>query len=70
MLIARYSANTVSSFFFLTPALAVVFAWALLGDPLTPSMILGGVVVGVGVLIVYQANERRPPVRLGTGLEA
>ncbi len=60
MLIARYSANTVSSFFFLTPALAVLFAWALLGDPLTMGMVLGGLVVGIGVLVVYQTNERAP----------
>ena len=50
----------VSSFFFLTPALAVLFAWALLGDPLTMGMVLGGLVVGIGVLVVYQTNERAP----------
>lgn len=64
MLITRYNANTVSSFFFLTPVLAVLFAWALLDDPLTIGMMFGGLIVGGGVLLTYLNNERTPVVSL------
>ena len=51
-LITRYPAGRLAAFTFLTPLLGVVAAWALLGDPLTPRLLLGLGCVGAGLVLV------------------
>src|SRR4029450_10487771 len=40
-----------SAYQFLVPALAVVFAYLLLAEPIRPGQVIGGVVIVIGVLI-------------------
>ncbi|MDJ0697905.1 DMT family transporter [Mastigocoleus sp. MO_188.B34] len=53
-LFRRYSANTVSTFLFLTPVIGLVLGHLFLGEPLTRAVGLGAIVVSLGVLIVYR----------------
>lgn len=50
-LIEKYTANSITSFFFLTPVVAVILSYILLDEPMNLSIILGGLIVGVGVLM-------------------
>jgi drug/metabolite transporter (DMT)-like permease len=51
-LIARYPAGRVAAFSFLSPLVGVVAAWFLLGDALTPSLLVGLVCVCGGLWLV------------------
>jgi drug/metabolite transporter (DMT)-like permease len=51
-LLDLYPASTVTSFSFLTPILGVTLGWALLGDPVTLSLALGGALVVAGLVLV------------------
>lgn len=51
-LVARYPAGRLAAFTFLTPLLGVVVAWALLNEPLSPTLLLGLGCVGVGLRLV------------------
>lgn len=51
-LIARYPAGRLAAFSFLTPLFGVVAAAALLGEAVTPSLLLGLAGVGAGLLLV------------------
>lgn len=45
---------------FLPPALAIVFAFIFLGDPVLPSQVLGGLVIVAGVLLARRSRAARP----------
>ncbi len=47
-LFRRYSANTVSTFLFLTPVIGLVLGHLFLGEPLTRAVGLGAIVVFFG----------------------
>ncbi len=51
-LVGRYPAGRLAAFSFFTPLLGVVAAWLLLGDPLTPMLMVGLVCVGLGLHLV------------------
>lgn len=51
-LIARYPAGRVAAFSFLSPLIGVVAGWLLLGDPLTPTLLIGLVCVCIGLRLV------------------
>lgn len=57
-LLARYPASRLSSFAFLTPLFAVALGWLLLGEPLSPWLLLAVALVAVGIYVV----NRRPRV--------
>lgn len=57
-LLRHYPATRVSAFAFLTPVFALVFGTALLGEPLTPQLVLALAGVAVGIVFV----NRQPPV--------
>ena len=54
-LVSRYPAGRLAAFSFLTPLLGVIAAWALLGEPLTPLLLLGLLLVGAGLRLVNSA---------------
>jgi drug/metabolite transporter (DMT)-like permease len=54
-LIARYSANRLSAFTFLTPLFGVAAGHLLLGDPLTPAFAAAVALVAVGLLLVNRS---------------
>lgn len=55
-LISRYPAGRLASFSFLTPLFGMVAGGLLLGEPLTPGLLVAAVLVGVGIRLV-----NRPP---------
>jgi drug/metabolite transporter (DMT)-like permease len=50
-LIEKYTASSITSFFFLTPVIAVILGYLLLDEPLNASIFWGGLIVGIGVLV-------------------
>lgn len=57
-LIQRYPVSSVTPLTVLSPFFSVVFAITLLGTPVTPRLILGGVVTLGGVLIIAMRESR------------
>jgi len=51
-LLGRYPATKLSSFVFLTPVFALVFAAMWLGEPITIRLVVALVLVGVGIVLV------------------
>ncbi|MCR9125199.1 MAG: DMT family transporter [Rhodobacteraceae bacterium] len=51
-LLSRYPAATVASFSFLSPVLAVVFGWALLGEQVGPEVWGALVLVATGIYLI------------------
>lgn len=58
VMVARYPANALSSFAFLTPAFGVLLGAALLGEPLTWKMAVAMVLIAAGILIVNRKSKR------------
>lgn len=56
-LLRHYPATRIASFTFLTPVFALVFGVALLGEPLTPQLLLALAGVGLGVVLVNRTNR-------------
>jgi drug/metabolite transporter (DMT)-like permease len=52
-LLARQDATRVASLFYLSPPVTMVMAWIAFGDALIPTDIVGLVVAGSGVVLVY-----------------
>ncbi|GAF12970.1 permease [Bacillus sp. JCM 19046] len=58
--IKQSGTSEATSFLFLTPALAILFAWIWIGEVPTPMQLLGGCIVLIGVsFIVYTAKVNR-----------
>jgi drug/metabolite transporter (DMT)-like permease len=57
-LLTRYLAGRLAVFSFLTPLFGVAFGVVLLGDPLTPSLLLAAAMVAGGILLVNVRDLR------------
>ena len=55
-LIARYSANRLTAFTFLTPLFGVAAGHLVLGEPLTPAFAAAVALVAVGLVLVNRAH--------------
>ncbi len=53
--------SLVMTYAYVNPVVAVALGALLLHEPLTPSILVGGAIVVVGVLLVVQAERLRPP---------
>jgi drug/metabolite transporter (DMT)-like permease len=51
-LMRRHQVGQLSAFIFLTPLFGVFLSWLLLGDPLTPPLILGLALAAGGIALV------------------
>lgn len=51
-MLIRYPAGKMSAFVFLTPVFALLFAALLLGEPVTPQLIIAIALVGIGIVLV------------------
>ena len=58
-MLAHYNATKMSSFVFLTPVFALLFGALLLGEAVTPGLLMALALVAVGIFVV----NRRPRVR-------
>lgn len=58
-LIATYPAGRLAAFSFLTPLFGMVAGGLLLGEPLTPGLIVAGVLVAVGIRLVNNPPRRK-----------
>jgi len=54
----HYPASDMASFGFLTPVFAVAFGWAILGEQLTPSLLLALALVAAGIVLVNRRRRR------------
>ena len=54
-LIQRFRASALASFTFLTPVFGVVFAWLLLGEPVTLTIVLAMMLIAAGIVLVNRA---------------
>jgi O-acetylserine/cysteine efflux transporter len=59
-LLQRHSVATVTPMLLVVPVISVAAAWAIFGSPLTPMMLLGGVLAMIGVAIITLRSARRP----------
>jgi drug/metabolite transporter (DMT)-like permease len=57
-LLHRDEATRVASLFYLSPPVTMVMAWAAFGDVLILTDVIGLVVAGAGVLLVYRIGAR------------
>lgn len=53
-LLARQEATRVASLFYLSPPVTMLMAWLAFGDALMPTDVVGLVVAGAGVMLVYR----------------
>jgi O-acetylserine/cysteine efflux transporter len=58
-LLQRHSVATVTPMLLLVPVVSVAAAWAIFSSPLTPMMLLGGVIAMIGVAIITLRSARR-----------
>ncbi len=63
-LVSQYPATRLSSFSFLTPVMGVIAGIVLLGEPLTPAVVLALALVGAGIWIANRPVAR-PLARAG-----
>ncbi|MFA7430064.1 MAG: DMT family transporter [Rhodospirillaceae bacterium] len=59
-LITKYPAGRLAAFSFLTPLFGMLAGGLLLGEPLTPGLLVAGVLVAVGIRLVNNPPKRRP----------
>lgn len=59
-LLARQDATRVASLFYLSPPVTMVMAWLAFGDRILLTDLLGLIVAGVGVMLVYRVGFKRP----------
>ncbi len=62
-LLVRHDATRVASLFYLSPPVTMLMAWAAFGDQLIPTDVIGLVVAGVGVILVYRLGFRWPDIK-------
>jgi len=60
-LLARDEATRVASLFYLSPPVTMLMAWAAFGDVLILTDVIGLVVAGAGVMLVYRIGARPSP---------
>lgn len=61
-LLAKHDVNRIVPLMLLAPVLAVFLAGVLLGEPITPRILLGGAVTITGVAMIQFLRPRRTPV--------
>lgn len=68
-MLKRYGASTLHSFVFIMPIAGVVFSGLVLGEPITPNLIITMLLIAAGILMVH-VNPRRPTFTfpLGRGM--
>lgn len=54
-LVSRFRASALSTFTFLTPVFGVLFSWWLLGEPITPAILMSVALVAAGIVLVNRA---------------
>ena len=58
-MLSTYPAASVASFTFLSPLFGMAFGWLLLGEPVTPKLLFGGVLVAAGLVLINRPAGRR-----------
>ncbi|GAA2376994.1 EamA family transporter [Nonomuraea africana] len=61
--------SLVSTYAYVNPAVAVALGALVLSEPVTPQILLGGLVILVGVALVI-STERKGPQRVGEGVDS
>ena len=58
-LLSKYPASNMASFGFLAPVFGVFFGWAILDEPVGPTLILALVLVGTGIVLVNRTSRAK-----------
>jgi drug/metabolite transporter (DMT)-like permease len=58
-LLRRHQVGHLSAFTFLTPIFGVGLSWLILGDPVTPSLLGGLILVAAGIAVVNRTPRPR-----------
>jgi len=53
-LLGRYPAALMAAFTFWTPLFALGVAWLVLGEPVTPALVVAMALVAAGIYLVYR----------------
>ncbi len=64
MALQRQSASSLSVYLYVVPVIATLLSWMLFDDMITPTYLLGGIMVIAGVAIVNRQRAARPSERL------
>jgi drug/metabolite transporter (DMT)-like permease len=62
ILLGRYQASRLATIAFLTPLFGISLGNMLRGEPLTPPLVLGGALVGLGIYLVASGRPTELPV--------
>ncbi len=63
-LMRRHQIGQLSAFIFLTPLFGVLLSWLFLGDPITPPLVAGLVLVAGGIALINRPSPAGRPERL------
>lgn len=63
-LLSIYPASGVASFSFLSPVLAVVFGWLLLGETITPAILIALALTAVGLTLINRPSRAARAARI------
>ena len=63
-LLARYPSSGVASFSFLSPIFGIALGWALLGEPVSPALLLAGGMVATGLLLINWPRRGQVPQKV------
>lgn len=63
ILLSRYSASRLATIAFLTPLFGIALGNLMRGEPLTPPLLLGGGLVGLGIYLVASGKPTEPIAR-------
>ena len=67
-LLTRYPASHLHAYTFWTPLFGLAAGWLLLGEPVTPALLLAMACVAVGIYLVNREPDAGAPARATTGV--
>lgn len=59
-LLQKSDPGKTSAYLFLAPFFGVITGWLLLGEPLYPSLIVGGLLIIIGIYLVNRSFQKKP----------
>jgi drug/metabolite transporter (DMT)-like permease len=62
MLLQKYGAVALHSFIFIMPIAGVVLGGLILGEPITPKLLIALVLIAAGILVVHLKPGKEAPV--------
>ena len=67
-LLRRYNASVITSFSFFTPLFGVILSGVLLGEVLSPWLILSVALIAAGIVVVSRFGEKKAEIKGSPGI--